>query len=279
MLFFKDTVTSRKNPLVSECVALHDKKGRDEFGCFLVEGIKLFTEAARAGIAMDTVFVRADKFGEYAGIVSSLLSDKKYSDTRIVTVSAGCFEKMSTEKAPQGILARAKYLDFSSDGVIIYNEDTFFENADRMVMLYSLRDPGNLGTVIRSAAAFGFDRILMSSDCADIYNPKTVRAAMGALFRLRFTVADDAERLIGVIRKNGRRVFAAELSDRAVSVGNSGLRRSDVIIIGNEGHGIPAAISSMCSGSIFIPISENTESLNAAAAAAVLMWEQSKAEI
>ena len=157
---------------------------------------------------------------------------------------------------------------------IIYKEDFFILKSERALSLYSLRDPGNLGAVIRSAAAFGVQHIILSSDSADIYNPKTVRAAMGTMFGVKITIVKDFESFIKAARACGRSVYAAELSDGARSVREIELSSDDIFIIGNEGHGIPAEISSICTGSVFIPISEGVESLNASVAAAVFMWEQ-----
>ena len=130
--------------------------------------------------------------------------------------------------------------------------------------------------VIRSSVAFGTEHIILSNDCADVYNPKTVRSAMGSLFRVKITKFNDLKLLIKSLNENKRRVFAAELSERAVSLDNLDLKPTDCIIIGNEGHGIPDEISSECNGSVYIPISNKTESLNASVAAAVFMWEQGK---
>jgi TrmH family RNA methyltransferase len=143
-------------------------------------------------------------------------------------------------------------------------------------MLYSVRDPGNLGAVIRSAVAFGIKHIILSSDCADIYNSRTVRAAMGSLFKIRITTVSDFASLVSAATASGRRVFAAELTDNAVAVDKVGLAASDIFIIGNEGHGIDRSISALATGSVFIPICPETESLNASVAASVLMWEIGK---
>ena len=137
-----------------------------------------------------------------------------------------------------------------------------------------MRDPGNLGSVIRSAVAFGAEIIIISSDCADVYNPKTIRAAMGSLFKVEILISDDLCRTVSELRRSGRRVFAAELRDNAVSVDEIALNTKDIVIIGNEGHGIDEKLSSLCDGSVYIPISSNAESLNASVAAAIFMREQ-----
>lgn len=157
---------------------------------------------------------------------------------------------------------------------IIYKEDFFISKGERALSLYSLRDPGNLGAVIRSAVAFGVQHIVLSADSADIYNPKTVRAAMGTMFGVKITTVSDFASFIEAAKANGRSVYAAELTDGAKSVKEIGLSGDDIFIIGNEGHGIPREISSLCTSSVYIPISEGAESLNASVAAAVFMWEQ-----
>ena len=124
--------------------------------------------------------------------------------------------------------------------------------------------------------AFGVDHIILSPDCADVYNPKTVRSAMGSLFKVKVSLLSDISEFILCAKENGRRIFAAELTTEASSIADVGLRSNDIVMIGNEGHGIPTEISKICSGSVYIPISNKTESLNASVAAAIFMWEQCK---
>jgi TrmH family RNA methyltransferase len=157
---------------------------------------------------------------------------------------------------------------------IIYKEDFFIPRGERALSLYSLRDPGNLGAVIRSAVAFGVQHIILSADSADIYNPKTVRAAMGTMFGVKVTFVSDFASFVTAAKESGRRIFTAELRDGAKSIKDIGINREDIFVIGNEGHGIPGEISSICTGSVYIPISQSAESLNASVAAAVFMWEQ-----
>ena len=159
---------------------------------------------------------------------------------------------------------------------IIYKEEFFLKPEEKAIFLFSVRDPSNLGAVIRSSVAFGTDHVILSKDCADIYNPKTVRSAMGSLFRVKVTTVNDVVSFIKSARENSRRVFAAELTETATSLSDIDLCSSDIVMIGNEGHGIDKEISAICDGSVYIPISKKTESLNASVAAAIFMWEQSK---
>ena len=144
------------------------------------------------------------------------------------------------------------------------------------MMLCAMQDPGNLGAVIRSAVAFGVECILLSEECADLYNSKTIRAAMGSLFHIRAYVLSDFPGTVKALQTAGRRVLAAELREGAVSLSDVQLSARDCVLIGNEGHGIPASLSKECDTSVFLPISSGAESLNAAVAAGIFMWEQSK---
>ena len=269
-------ISSRNNELVKWAASLSEKKGRNKEKSFLCEGEKLVFEAIEARLPITHLFLSSDKSNELLPKLRAALDSPVYKDTLLCQLSDVAFEKISTEKSPQGIICVIKHLDFFRNMDIIYKEEFFSHNSEKTIALCSLRDPGNLGTIIRTAVAFGFEHLVLSSDCADVYNPKTVRGAMGGLFKIKITTVSRFDDFIKVARECGRRVFAAELSSGAKSVNEIELRSNDIIIIGNEGHGIPSEISSLCDSSVYIPICENTESLNAGIAAALLMWEQSK---
>ena len=264
------------SPRVKWAASLSTKKGRDEARSFIAEGEKLSFEAMEEGLAITHVFICENKKDKLIPKVRELLGAEKYRDTEVIILSESAFMKISTEKAPQGIISVIKHLDFFKELDIIYKEDFFLSDGERAIALCSVRDPGNVGSVIRSAVAFGAEHIVMSADSVDIYNPKTVRSAMGSLFKVKVTVVRDFASFIDAAKKNGRRVFAAELSENAVALNDANVLSSDVFVIGNEGHGIPTEISSICDNSVYIPISDKTESLNASVAAAIFMWEQGK---
>ena len=273
MKIFRDIISSRTNPTVKWAASLADKKGRAESRAFIAEGEKLSFEALRRNLPVTHIFVREDRYEQLLPRISEY-DGSAYADCQVICLSEGAFSKISTEKAPQGIISVIKYLDFFCNMDIIYKEDFFIPSGERALSLYSLRDPGNLGAVIRSAVAFGVQHIVLSADSADIYNPKTVRAAMGTMFGVKISIVSDFESFVTAAKESGRRVFTAELRDGAKSIKEIGLTGDDIFVIGNEGHGIPTEISSVCTGSVYIPISEGAESLNASVAAAVFMWEQ-----
>ena len=274
MNVFRDIISSRNNPTVKWAASLAEKKGRSEAGAFIAEGEKLSLEALRRGLPVTHILVMEGKEERILSLLEPFMQDERYEKCQVITLSESAFSKISTEKAPQGIISVIKHLDFFRNLDIIYKEDFFISKGERVLSLYSLRDPGNLGAVIRSAVAFGVDHIVLSADSADIYNPKTVRAAMGTMFGVKITTVKDFGSFVCAAKENGRSVYAAELTINARSIKDIGLTSDDIFIIGNEGHGIPTEISEICSASVYIPISEGAESLNASVAAAVIMWEQ-----
>ncbi|MBE6635512.1 MAG: RNA methyltransferase [Ruminococcaceae bacterium] len=276
MIFANEVIISRNNPAVKLAASLKEKKGRYKAALFMAEGAKLTAEALSSGLPVEKIYVAEDCRERALSMLEKYSHDEKFEKTVVQTVSRGVFEKISTENSPEGVISIIKHLDFLRQMDIIYKEDFSREACGRSIALCSVRDPGNLGAVIRSAVAFGVEEIILSGDCADIYNPKTVRGAMGSLFRVNVRIVGDMKEYIRAMQANGRRVYSAELSESAVPLSDLGLDRWDSVIIGNEGHGIPAEISAMTDASVYIPISSRTESLNASVAAAIFMWEQSK---
>ena len=153
---------------------------------------------------------------------------------------------------------------------IIYGRDSF---CDSKIVLCGVRDPGNLGTMLRTAAAFGIGEVILSSDCADLYNPKTVRAAMGAIFRMRVSICEDVCQTLSLLHTNGYRTCAATLQASSLALGSFDVDRHTCFVIGNEGHGLDRSVIDACDCSVIIPMQQGTESLNAAIAAATLLWE------
>ena len=270
------TITSRKNPLVIDTAALHDKRARDERGLFLLEGEKLVAEAGDRLLPVVQIFLSASKSEEIFARLAPHFSAEIYRDLSVVVLGDDCFSKISSEKAPQGVIATVKYLDFFKRSTIIYDEDILSWGDARIALLFGLQDPHNLGAVIRSAVAFGTDTLIVSDDCADVYNSKTIRAAMGSLFALRIVKVSNFASAVRALTRVGRRVYAAELRPGAMALSDVGISARDCVLIGNEGHGIDEEISALCTKSVYLPISHNAESLNAAVAASIFFWEQGK---
>ena len=141
------------------------------------------------------------------------------------------------------------------------------------MLLEAVRDPSNVGAIIRSAAALGVDRLIVSADCADIYHPRAVRASMGTLFNQRIDRTEDLAGAIEALVRGGRHVYAAALDSSAYRLGGFAVEPGDCVVIGNEGHGLSKQVLDACDRRVYIPMSDRAESLNASVAAAILMWE------
>ena len=251
-----EKITSRQNPKISEACALQKKKCRDESGEFFFEGIKLLREAQRENVNIVRVFVTAAAIDAYG--------DELSGEFETVEVSDSVFEKLTTENAPQGVFTVARMFAPKR------------KQTGLSIILDALSDPGNLGTVIRCADAFGVEKIYLSDTCADVYNPKTVRAAMGSVFRVP-TERGDIEKKIKELQNNGYSVYAAMLDENALRAEETEKDGKTAFVIGNEGHGVSKSVRDACDGSVFIPMREDSaESLNASVAAAILMWEHKK---
>ncbi|MBO5415460.1 MAG: RNA methyltransferase [Clostridia bacterium] len=276
MINKNNVITSRQNPSVKKVCSLCEKKWREEYGLFRFDGVKLFCEALDCGLDIEGVYIRESSVDSLCQRLSDRLGE--LSDNRIICVSDAVFEKLSDEKSPEGIITVAKYIDKFRKNIKIDNI-SLPPRGEAVLLLESLRDPGNLGTVIRSAAALGIDRVIISSDCADVYNSKTIRAAMGGLFRIRLdsVEAERFDEYIAMLRASGRRVFAAALDESAAILGELELGAEDCFVIGNEGHGLSERVISACDRSVIIPMTEGCESLNAASAAVILIWEMRRA--
>lgn len=266
----KEVIFSRQNGFVKLICSLERKKAREEIGLFRFDGIKLCLEAISKGITPEYICVSESRYEE----MQTRLGGK----FEITVVSDELFSKMSDEKAPEGIITVVR-APLSIHRHVFSDDSGAFCNlpnkSEKVFILESIRDPGNLGTIIRTAASLGIDRVVMTSDCADIYNSKTIRGAMGALFMQRTDIVKEGqiEKYISALRSDGRRVFAAALREDAEKIGEIELLPSDVFVIGNEGHGISNETIEACDGSVIIPMKEGCESLNAAMAAGILMWE------
>ena len=268
-------ITSRQNRFVAQLCALEDKKARENTRLFRFDGVKLLCEAVKHGVEIVYAAVcekQADEVWEKLWAVGKM----RPSDIgcKFVYVSESVFKKISDEKAPEGIICAAKHIDKFHKRVKIYNKDDYApDKNEKILLLDSVRDPLNVGAVIRSAAAFGADRVIMGGGCADIYNPKTIRASMGTLFGMKIDIVGSVKDAVLFLRNSGRKVYAAALGRDAVELGHERLEKNACVIIGNEGHGLCDEVISACTGCVYIPMSEGVESLNASVAAAVIMWE------
>ena len=271
----KEIITSKNNPLVMRLTKLQSKKYRNLEGLFMLDGEKLFKEAVSFGADIEYVILSEGYYSEKADLVADAIKSIGFEDSCIILVADSVFEKITSEKSPQGIITVAKTIDFFEKYNKIYNNEKFFAKRRSCVMLCDLRDPGNLGGALRSACAFEIDAVYVTEGCTDIFSPKTVRGSMGALFKAPIRCGCDAVTQVREMRECGVKVYAAALDRNAVSLDKLEIADSDSVcfVIGNEGHGLDISVIDECDGTVFIPMAENTESLNATTASSILMWE------
>ena len=226
---------------------------------FVIEGRKMFEEAPADRVKMIVASESFCKSKEGA----ALLKGKKFD-----VVSDSIFETLSDTKTPQGILAIVKRLNYTMNDLMQVKN----QKAPHLVVLDNLQDPGNLGTIFRTAEAAGVTGILLSKDCVDVYNPKVIRSTMGAVFRMPFLYVEDLPEKIKELQKKSIKTYAAHLR------GENAYDEEDyttgcAFLIGNEGNGLRDEVADCADCLIRIPMEGEAEPLNAAVAAAVLMFE------
>ena len=250
-----ETITSRQNPLCTHLRKLSSSAAyRRQCGEFLCDSPKLLQEALLWGSELHTVVVTA-------GTEAPPLP----KGVRLVEVPADVMKSVSPMETPQGTLFTCA----------IHTEPLPEMLAGRRyVVLDTLQDPGNVGTILRTADAFHADGMFLVNGCADLYNPKTLRATMGAVFRCPvWTVG--AEELSALLKRNGIPLYGAALREDTLDARAADYSRC-AIAIGSEGRGLTESVLALCDRTIKIPMSEHCESLNAAAAATVLLWEAAR---
>ena len=229
---------------------------------FVIEGRKMFEEAPADRIKMIVASESFCKSKEGA----ALLKGKKFD-----VVSDSIFETLSDTKTPQGILAIVKRLNYTMNDLMQVKN----QKAPHLVVLDNLQDPGNLGTILRAGEGAGITGLIMSRDTVDLYNPKVIRSTMGSVFRVPFYYTDDLEQTVLDLKARGIRVFAAHLA------GKNNYEQEDytgntAFLIGNEGNGLTEKLSNLADTWVKIPMAGKVESLNAAIAASILMFETAR---
>ena len=241
-------ITSRKNPLLQQVKKLlSSRKAREEAGLFAADGVKLLAEAVRWYPGLDTVILSD---GVHADVPESV---------RLFRVPEDVMASISPMESPQGALFLCRL-----------PEKKTYAPTPGCLLLDGIQDPGNLGTILRTADALDIPVTLLEG-CADPYSPKTVRASMGAVFRTQPVKADWAE-VRAACGVAGIPVAVTALSQRAKDLRNADLR-SMAVVIGSEGQGVRREILESADGELIIPMNPRCESLNAAVAAAIVMWQ------
>lgn len=260
-------ITSTSNTQVKYLLGLQ-KKGRlrNEEKVFIVEGIRMAgelpAERAKKVYLSESLYRRMEGEQKDKNLqsVRSLMEKVPYE-----VLSDKVFEHVSDTKTPQGILAVVNQKEY-------HMEEVLRIETPLLMVLDNLQDPGNLGTIVRTAEGAGINAVIMSRDCVDIYNPKTIRSTMGSIYRMHFLYVDDIGAAIDEMNQNGIRTYAAHL-DGENTYDREDYRGKTAFLIGNEGNGLRTEIADKAKCWIRIPMCGKVESLNAAIAASILMFE------
>ena len=242
-------ITSLKNPKVTTWKSLKDRKGRKETGCFLVEGRKMVEEALASAFPVEAVLADDDRLSEFA------LPD----DVPVYAMPSHVLAAVCDTKTPQGVAAVVRMAAVALNGM-------------RFVALDGVQDPGNVGTIIRTADAAGFDGVILSNQCADVFSPKVLRATMGSVFRMGIRVTDDLPGLLAQMVQEGASVVSSQL-DGEPFYQRSPLNERFVLVIGSEGNGVTDEVKAIATHRVKLPMRGGAESLNAAVAAGIMMYE------
>ena len=234
--------------------SLKDRKARLESGCFLVEGRRSVEEALKSSFPLSALLVTDPDDPLAVGIRETF------------QVPEHVMAHICDTKTPQGIAAVMKNRPLQADGF-------------HLIALDGVQDPGNVGTIIRTADAAGLDGVLLSGDCADPYSPKVLRSTMGSIFHIPCQVLPDLESRLSALKDSGFALLSSQLDGQPFFHAVSTLPRSWVLIVGNEGNGIRPRIRQLSDYHLRLPMRGGAESLNAAIAAGIMMYALTETEL
>lgn len=258
-------ITSRQNATLRHLVRLgRDKKYRQTTGEMVCEGIKMLYEALDAGVAVKSVLLCADV--RLDDLARAMLIRVEDQGAALYEAEAPLFSLATDTVTPQGIVFSCALPNCHTDNLP--------EQIDHALLLDGLQDPGNMGTILRTANAFALDAVILCEGCTDPTAPKVVRATMGAIFRQPI-FHSTLDRAVSMMRARGLPLYAAALDQGSADVRTAKLSRA-AVIVGNEGRGVSREAIAQCDQTIIIPMAGSAESLNAGVAAAILIWEMTR---
>lgn len=269
-----DMIVSTSGSRVKRVAHLQQKsRARSEENAFVAEGTKMFEEAPVKQIRelyIEEKLYQEDRFKELRDKVEQCRQQGSF----VETVTREVMLKLSDTKTPQGIVCVMKQFSYSRDGLVA---DAVRRQKEEgriplFLLLEDIQDPGNLGTMIRTAEGAGADGVFLTGGCVDIYNPKTIRSTMGSLYRVPFAYVESMEETIEHLKSNQIRIYAAHLRGEKYYY-EMDYREGCAFLIGNEGNGLQKKTADMADCYLKIPMEGKLESLNAAVAAAILLYQ------
>ncbi len=260
-------ISSADNSRIRLVRKLASRKGRAEEGLFVAEGRNLVSEILERNIRVRFIMVPFSMIDEERDDSSRMIKDRAASpDVTVCAVPDRVFSKLTDAGHGVDMLAVCGMIDRSSDLKDITAPE------DNILVLDRIQDPGNMGTLIRTAAAAGYKAVLAMSGTADIYSPKVLRATAGMVFEVPVIYVSGADILRQMLDSAGKRIVVTDVNG-GVPYYDADLAEGIALVVGNEGRGVSEEIAGMADIRVTIPMKGNTESLNAAAAAAILMYE------
>ena len=252
MLYMNDIIKSKDNDKIKQTAKLLKSASyRNETGLLALEGVRLCIDAIQSGAECVYMF-----YTQKAALkIDEFINENSYE------VREDVFEKISDTKTSQGVVCVFKCRDI----------DFIIDKNGKYIALENINDPANLGAIARTAEALGINGIVILGECCDIHNPKALRASMGAILRLP-VLKTDCESFISMCKKNGIKTYAAALTKHAVPINEADFTKGSCVLIGNEANGLQSSTIESCDFSVVIPMNDNANSLNAAAAAAVFAF-------
>lgn len=260
-----EKITSTSNPKVKDAAKLlRSNHARRAEGRFVLEGLRLCMDIVRSGLTGEELFVTEELLAREPEKLAALSA---CCQTTYV-ISEAVAERLTATRNPQGIFCVLPTLDKQGDRNTIEKMDRL----GRYILLENVQDPANLGAVSRTAEALGLSGMIVSGGC-DIYNPKALRASMGALLRIPVHVTGDVPETLRTAGENGMKTYASVPNRGAVPVTECRFGDGIICVVGNEANGVTDETLGCCQERITIPMAGRAESLNAGAAASILMWE------
>lgn len=254
-------ISSSSNARIKQVVQWQSKsKERRNAGVFLIEGIKLFEEVPEQDV--QEIYVSEGALGK---ILSQSGLREKLEKLQYEIVTDEIFQKISDTQTPQGILCVVRRPEYSPDELLAGENPL-------LMLLEDIQDPGNLGTILRTGEGAGITGVIMTKQTVDVYNPKTIRATMGSIFRVPFCYVENLTEVIELLHNKGIHTYAAHLEGREYYDSFS-FREGTAFLIGNEGNGLRRETAEAAEHYLKIPMEGRVESLNASIAAALLMYE------
>ncbi|MEG2813197.1 MAG: RNA methyltransferase [Oscillospiraceae bacterium] len=262
-----EQITSKDNKFIKEYTKLSTSKSeRKQQQKFVVEGKKLIDEAFSSGIKIEMVFVTEAFIQKSELKKNTPFLEKLFQNTTCFLISTAIENKIAMTKTPEGIFA---ICDIMENNLTLEN----IKKNGHYIMLVDLQDNGNVGTIIRAAEAIGIDGVILTSCTCDIFSQKLIRASMGSSFRVKTLIVQDELLFLKQLAENGVKTYASVIDSDANNIKEVSFSNPSVLLIGNEGNGISKQISQSCDEKVTIKMQGKTESLNAAMASCILMWE------